>query len=139
MGDLNYAGVYRRVRRFRSKDQRWIIKILHRWLVAFQNHDEALAVDDRISLLRKEHGLPDNFEFHFNTLNFAHRLIFLEAIASYNFFYCAVVMNKASWTGRKLQFKESLYNYACGLIFEQAKPLLNNAVVVIDESGSKKL
>jgi len=106
-------------------------------LVAFQNHDEALAVDDRISLLRKEHGLPDNFEFHFNTLNFAHRLMFLEAIASYNFSYFAVVMNKVSLAGRKLQFKESLYNYACGLIFEQAKPLLTNAVVVIDESGSK--
>jgi len=36
-------------------------------LVAFQDHDEAIAVDDRISLLRKQHGLPDNFEFHFNT------------------------------------------------------------------------
>ena len=63
-------------------------------LVAFSNHDEALAVDDRISRLRKEHGLPDNFEFHFNKMNFAYRRLFLEAIAPYTFFYLAVVMNK---------------------------------------------
>lgn len=105
--------------------------------VAFQNHNEALAVDDRISLLRKEQRLPDNFEFHFNKLNLAYRRMFLEVIAPYDFFYFAIVMDKANLAGRELQFKESLYNYACGLIFEEAKSRLSDAVVVIDENGSK--
>jgi len=32
--------------------------------------------------------------------------------------------------------KESFYKYTCGLIFENAKDKLNNAIVIIDESGS---
>jgi hypothetical protein len=106
-------------------------------LIAFPDHDEALATDGRISLLRKEQGLPDNFEFHFNKMNLDYRRMFLEAIAPYNFFYIAVVMNKANLARRELHFKESLYNYACGLIFDEVKPRLSNAIVVIDESGSK--
>jgi hypothetical protein len=106
-------------------------------LVVFQSHDEALAADDRISLLRKEQGLPDNFEFHFNEVSLAYRRMFLEAIAPFDFFYFAVVINKASLAGRELQFRESLYNYACGLIFEEAKSRLSDAVVVIDENYSK--
>ena len=106
-------------------------------LVAFRTHEDALAADDRISLLRREQRLPDNFEFHFNKLNFAYRRMFLAAIAPSNFFYFAVVMDKANFAGRELQFKESLYQYACGLIFEEAKSHLTDAVVVIDESGSK--
>ena len=35
-------------------------------LVAFEDHDEALAADDRIDLLRREIGLSEKFEFHFN-------------------------------------------------------------------------
>src|ERR1044072_1023977 len=73
-------------------------------LVAFQNHDEALAADDRISLLRKEQGLPDNFEFHFHKVSLAYRRIFLEAIAPYDFFYFAVVINKANIARHELQF-----------------------------------
>ena len=31
-------------------------------LVGFENHEEASAVNDRISKLRREQGFPDNFE-----------------------------------------------------------------------------
>lgn len=106
-------------------------------LVAFQDHDEALAADDRITLLRKEHGLPDNFEFHFNKMKPAHRRTFLKAVAPYNFFYFGIVINKAKLSGPGFQFKGSFYKYTCGLIFENAKPRLSSAIVVIDESGSK--
>lgn len=90
-------------------------------LVGFEDHDEASAVDDRISLLRKEQRVPNNFEFHFNKLKPAYRRTFLEAVARYNFFYFAVVMDKANLAGREFHFNESLYKYACGLIFEEAK------------------
>jgi hypothetical protein len=55
-------------------------------LVVFEDHDEALAADDRISLLRRQQGLPSNYEFHFNKMKPAYRRRFLEAIAPYNFF-----------------------------------------------------
>ena len=106
-------------------------------LVAFDDHDEALAADDRISQLRNEKGFPFNFEFHFNKIKPTYRRMFLEAIAPYNFFYFGIVIDKARVTGRALQFRESLYKYACGLIFDNAKPRLSDAIVVIDESGSK--
>src|ERR1051325_6798360 len=84
-------------------------------LVAFENHDEALAADDRISLLRQELGLPDNFEFHFNKMKPAYRRGFLEALAPFNFFYFGIVIDKTRLTEREFHFKESMYNFACGL------------------------
>jgi len=107
-------------------------------LAAFEDRDEALAVDDRISLLRKEQRFPVRFEFHFNKMNPAYRRMFLEAIASYNFFYCAVVIDKSKLTEREFQFKESIHKYACGLLLEHIKPRLNNAIVVVDGSESKR-
>ena len=59
-------------------------------LVAFDDHDEALAADDRISLLRKEQRFPENFEFHFNKVKPVYRRMFLDAIARYNFFIVAL-------------------------------------------------
>ena len=105
-------------------------------LVAFEDHDEALAVDDRISLLRKERQLQESFEFHFTKLKPADRRAFLEAIAPYNFFYLGIVLDKAKLTRGDFRIKESFYKHACGLIFEKAKPRLSNAVVVLDERGS---
>jgi len=89
-------------------------------LVSFEDHEEALAADDRISLLRKELGLPDNFEFHFTKMKPADRRTFLEAIAAYNFFYFGIVIDKAKLMKGQSQFKESFYKYTCGLIFENA-------------------
>jgi disulfide oxidoreductase YuzD len=106
-------------------------------LVAFDDHDEALAADDRISRLRNEQGFPAKFEFHFNKMKPSYRRRFLEAIASYNFFYCAVVIDKSKLTEREFQFKESIHKYACGLLLEDIKPRLNNAIVVVDGSESK--
>lgn len=108
-------------------------------LVGFEGYEDALAADDRISLLRKEQRLPDDFEFHFNKMKPAYRRMFLEAVAPYNFFYFGLVIDKTKLTGSEFQIKESLYEYACGLIFDKAKPRLGDAIVVIDESGSKNL
>jgi hypothetical protein len=107
-------------------------------LVAFEDSDEALAADDRISMLRKEQGLPDNFEFHFNKMNAAYRRVFLETVVPYNFFYFGVVMDKAQLIEREFQLKESIYKYACGLLLEDAKPWLSDAIVFVDGSESKR-
>lgn len=34
-------------------------------LVIFEDHEEAIACDQRISLLRKELNYPEHYEFHF--------------------------------------------------------------------------
>lgn len=106
-------------------------------LVAFDDHDEALAADDRISLLRIDQGFPAKFEFHFNKMKPAYRRLFLEAVAVYDFFYFGIVIDKAKLRQVEFRFKESLYKYACGLLLEYAKPLLDDAIVVVDGSESK--
>ena len=106
-------------------------------LVAFEDHDKALAAHERIDLLRGELGLPYRFEFHFNKMKRELRRQFLAVVAPFDFFYWGIVIDKAKLTALGFQFNESLYKYACGLVFENAKPRLGNATVVIDGSGSK--
>src|SRR5689334_732561 len=92
-------------------------------LVAFEDPNEALAADERIVLLRQEMGLNDRFEFHFNKMKPTQRKQFLKTLAVHEFFYWAVVINKTKVAGHAdFQFKYSLYQYACGLVFENAKP-----------------
>ena len=107
-------------------------------LVAFEENDEALKTDQRIELLKHELGFPPHFEFHFTSLKGSCREAFLSAVASYGFFYFSIVINKRKLTGEGFKFKESFYKYACSLVFENAKPYLNNATVVIDGSGSRE-
>lgn len=106
-------------------------------LVLFEDNDEALACDQRIQLLKRELGFGGDFEFHFRTNSIRVRQKFFEAAAPYNFFYFTVVINKAGLWGPGFAYKESFYKYACNLVFENAKPYLSAATVVIDKSGSR--
>jgi hypothetical protein len=107
-------------------------------LVAFEENEEALATDQRIQLLKRELNFPPEFEFHFNKVKGAYRETFLAAVAGFSWFYFSNVINKRKLTGPGFKFKESFYKYACGLVFENAKPYLDNATVVIDGSGSRE-
>jgi hypothetical protein len=107
-------------------------------LVAFEENEEALATDQRIQLLKRELNFPPEFEFHFNKVKGAYREAFLSAVAGFGWFYFSMVINKRKLTGVGFKFKESFYKYACGLVFENAKPYLDNATVVIDGSGSRE-
>ena len=107
-------------------------------LVAFEENEEALATDQRIQLLKRELNFPPEFEFHFNKVKGAYRETFLTAVAGFSWFYFSIVINKRKLTGAGFKFKESFYKYACGLVFENAKPYLDNATVVIDGSGSRE-
>jgi len=106
-------------------------------LVVFEDHDEAIACDQRIQLLKKELGWGGSSEFHFKRNSDKIRKAFIEAVAKYNFFYYGIVINKDPkklW-GEGFKSKESFYKYACGLVFENAKEKLQKAIVVIDKSG----
>ena len=107
-------------------------------LVVFEENDEAIACDQRIELLKRELGWKSDSEFHFKNNSDRVRRVFLEAVARYNFFYYGIVLNKDPkklW-GSGFRDKQSFYKYACGLVFENAKPKLLEATVVIDASGS---
>lgn len=105
-------------------------------LVVFEDREEATACDQRIELLKRELGWQDG-EFHFKRNSERIRLAFLQAVAPYNFFYYGIVINKdpTKLWGEGFRDKQSFYKYTCGLVFENAKEKLQNATVVIDESG----
>jgi len=108
-------------------------------LVIFGDHEEAEACDRRISLLSRELGYPEGFVFHFKENSHKIRLAFLNAVAPYNFVYFGFVLNKDPkklW-GEGFKVKESLYKVVCSYVFENAKPHLKNAIVVIDKTGKK--
>jgi len=107
-------------------------------MLVFEDNDEALAADQRIGLLKRELRFPPHFEFHFNNLRPDFRQEFLKAVAPYEFFYFAIVINKQKFTGPGFRYPDSFYKYACSLVFENAKPYLTNATVVIDGSGSRQ-
>lgn len=107
-------------------------------LVIFEDHDEALACDQRIQLLKKELDWKEQSEFHFGRNSDKVRKVFLKAIATYNFFYYGIVFNKnlKKLSDEIFKDKRSFYKYACGLVFENAKSILVEAIVVVDKSGS---
>ncbi|MDD5199827.1 MAG: DUF3800 domain-containing protein [Terrimicrobiaceae bacterium] len=107
-------------------------------MVVFEDHEEAVAADQRIGLLRREWRFAEGFEFHFNKLRGDLREQFLAAVSPYEFLYFGIVINKMKLAGPGFQFRDSFYKYACSLVFENAKPYLDAATVVIDGSGSEK-
>lgn len=106
-------------------------------LVLFEDNEDADDCDTRINLLRKELSLPEHFEFHFNKNKRSIRRTFMEVIAPYNFWYLGIVINKHKLFGKGFQYKESFYKYATSLVFENAKRSLENAIVVLDGTGSR--
>ncbi|OQY68708.1 hypothetical protein B6D29_00425 [Microgenomates bacterium UTCPR1] len=107
-------------------------------MVIFEDHDEALACDQRIELLKRELNKSKTFEFHFQNNSDKVRRSFLESIIPYSFIYFAVVIDKDpnKLVGDGFNVKESFYKYACHMVFSNAKPYLDNAIVVLDKSGS---
>jgi hypothetical protein len=108
--------------------------------VTFEDYDEASECDARIARLREELKLPPTFEFHFSHNSKRQRQAFLEAVSPYQFFYHIFALNKdpVKLWGPGFNHKASLYKYAAGLTFENAKAWLDNAIVVIDRNGSKE-
>lgn len=85
-------------------------------LVLFDDNEEAVACDQRITLLRKELGWVPDREFHFKHNSDAIRRAFLTAVAPYNFFYHGVVLNKDPQKLWGSGFKDKLADYVAGVI-----------------------
>ncbi len=108
-------------------------------VVTFEDHDDALACDHRIGLLRRELGMPPGYEFHFSENPKEIRQSFLAAVSPYHFFYHVFALNKdpSKLYGPGFDHKESLYKYAVRLTFQNARPFLADTKVVIDRSGDR--
>jgi hypothetical protein len=109
-------------------------------LVTFEENEVAAACDERIKLLRYELSLPKDYEFHFYSNSRKIRQTFLQAVSPYDFFYHAFALNKDPqklW-GPGFNFKGPLYKYVCGLVFQNARPYLSDATVIIDRSGDRE-
>lgn len=109
-------------------------------LVLFENDEEAEACKRAIDDLRKNLGLPSNFEFHFTHNAHPIREAFLSEVGRFNFSYFSLVIDKRESTLQKPMFqnKESFYGFACNKVILQALPLLDNASIVIDKTGNEE-
>lgn len=106
-------------------------------LIILEDNEEAEALDKRIDLLRRELRINPLYEFKFNKCSFYFRTQFINAVSPYNFFYFGIIIDKSKLYGAGFKYKESFYKYTCSLVFENAKPYLHKATIVIDGSGSK--
>jgi Protein of unknown function (DUF3800) len=107
-------------------------------LVMFESSEEALRTEKRINDLRAEMGMHSSFEFKFNKLQMTRRVEFLKTVSAFEFIYFSIVINKAKITSKGMSYKESFYKYVCSLVFENAKHLLKESIIVIDGSGSRE-
>ena len=106
-------------------------------LVIFGDVEDAHNAEARIRQLRHDLGLRKHYEFHYSHSKSFIKRRFFEELGQEQFFYCTISINKRKLTGPGFRFKESFYKYACRLVFENAKPHLDNAKIVIDGSGSR--
>jgi len=56
-------------------------------MVVFNDDQDAVDCKERISLLRKELNLTENYEFHFKRNPDTVKKAFFHAVSPYNFFY----------------------------------------------------
>lgn len=110
-------------------------------LVTFAEEDEALRCDRRIDGLRGELQLPVTYEFHFAKNPWKIREAFLRAAQAFDFRYHLFILDKAAVIreGRPLRSPEALYQETAGLLFENAKPYLRDAALIIDKGGNREL
>ena len=109
-------------------------------LVTFDDDQDALDCDHRIESLKRELGRPPGFEFHFAKNSKNIREEFLKAVTPYPFFYHIFALDKdpSKLHGLGFDDKETTYKFTALRTFENAKPYLDYARVVIDESGDRK-
>jgi hypothetical protein len=105
-------------------------------IIFFENTD-ANVCDDAIAALKPSCFKKKETEFKFNKCCRELRRRFFVHVEDADYLYVAFVFNKAKMYGPGFQYKSPFYKYACKLLFESAKPYLQQASVTIDGSGDR--
>jgi hypothetical protein len=106
--------------------------------VIFEENESAEACDKKVGELRMECFRNAAREFHFNKCCDDYREKFLTGIRDHDFLYLAFVLNKEKLYGPGFAYKEPFYKYTAKLLFENARPHLRDAAVLIDRSGHRE-
>jgi hypothetical protein len=106
--------------------------------VMFDDEDAAKACRCKIRDLHQSLNWGKRQEFKFNKTDHKTKSAFFKAISVSEFFYNAVVLNKAKLSGKGFQFKDPFYKYATSLVFKNAAPFLSSATVVMDQCGGRE-
>ena len=108
-------------------------------LIIFGSDEEAEKLRLRIDALRLELKLPCDYEFHFVRNNVHIRRTFLNMIKGYDFQYFSLVIDKRKLVDAEYQSGNSFYKVICGVAFDAAKLLLDEANVKLDDNGGRAL
>jgi hypothetical protein len=106
--------------------------------VLFVENADAESCDSKIAQIASQCFRGKKREFKFNKCCDAHREKFIRSVLEFDFLYLAFALNKAKLWGAGFAYKESFYKYTCKLLFQNAKPYLQHATVVIDQSGNRE-
>ena len=107
-------------------------------IVLFLNNNDANECDKRIDLLRGELNKPSDFEFHYSRNQTKVKSAFVDAVLPYDFTIISVAIDKdpGKLYGNGFNVKDSFYKYACHMAISNALPTLDNAIIIVDKSGS---
>jgi hypothetical protein len=112
------------------------------FVIALVISDDDLEAEEcagAIKKLRRDLGLSDNYEFHFNGCNRKIRLAFLEAVARFKFRIRAIVMDKAKiYSGELRGSKDSFFRYAIKMVLQYSFGKIRNARLRIDGHGDRE-
>ncbi len=100
--------------------------------VLFEEDAVALECDRRIEEFRVSKGWQR--ELKFSHMKPVDRGAFLEAVAGFDFFYLAFVLNKRRLWSPSFNDKETFWSYTASLLVNNAKVHLDDATIVIDQS-----
>lgn len=106
--------------------------------ILFEDNEDAEICEKKINECREALKVRPSFEFKFYSCSDAFRERFFNAVAPCNFFYYSIVLNKSKLYGPGFQEKDSFYKYATNLVFQNAKPNLRDATIVLDKCGNRE-
>jgi hypothetical protein len=104
--------------------------------VIFQDNFSAGSCDRTIDGLRRQLNLGPKYEFHFTECSNRIRESFVQAVKTEDFCYHAFVINKVRLFSNRFRNATSFYEFAAGIVCDNARELLTDARIIIDRHGS---
>ncbi|MCL5291010.1 MAG: DUF3800 domain-containing protein [Actinobacteria bacterium] len=108
--------------------------------VIFDTAEDAQATYQRIKAIRQEMKLHPAFEFHFNSMNRAFRMRFLDGVAGCGFRVRAIYVEKGCIYSQTLrEQKESFYNFFIKSLLKNHGGTISKAKLRLDGRGSREV